>query len=410
MKKAIVIGGEHASWPVKNAVWLSKAGFDVKLLFFSKKRPVDLPDNIGFVHEEIHYSVVDKLLILGWIALSAIMMALNLAHFAKKTGRPPRMRMCLLNNIILAKKRAGVLNRMDADVVIGHNISLSGLTVAFSNIPHKVLIGWGVDFVDVYHSSVLQYKTFEYIVSKTGLFITGCESALNTFQHAFSIESKKLLRCTWADKKLGELLNHPHGQRPEIRARYNIPDEAKIVFNARRFKPLYWGPEGFRACLDIARKRPDVWFVFIEGIANARYARLIHRQLRKESREIASRFILLPGERPFQEMLDLFSISDVFLSLFKKGDMRSATVLQGIAMGVVPVLADNEEWRLLQSQGMEAFIVDPDKRNELVKTILKALDAQKETIAETNRNYIENNESDEFYFLRFSSAINNLVN
>ena len=79
MKRAIVIGGEHACWPIGNAGRLTKAGFDTYLLFFNRGKPSSpLPPNVKFLSERIAYSLLDKLLIAGWIALTAFDQASSL--------------------------------------------------------------------------------------------------------------------------------------------------------------------------------------------------------------------------------------------------------------------------------------------------------------------------------------------
>lgn len=270
------------------------------------------------------------------------------------------------------------------------------------------MIGWGSDFMESYHSSGLYRRLTSSVCDSVDLFVSGCQTALETLQKSFSIEDERLLRNTYLDKHTTDLIS-TQNYESTLRVDFGIPHEAKVVFNSRRFNPVFGGPQGFSACIDVAKQRDDAWFIFIEGRNNSKWMDKSRAQLRKLLPDLSKRFIIFEGELPYQKVIDIFAGSDVFLALRKYGDMRSATVIQGAAMGLIPVLSTYNEWRIMKDAGFEAFLVDPENPIQMVSTIIQALDAPKEEIARKNRTYLETYESDNVYFERFTERLNRLV-
>lgn len=410
-KKVIIIGGEHARWPLSNAEWFEKSGFDVHVVFFSDNEPVIHPPNVNFLRIPITYSLFDKITIALWALVTIALSILYLPRFIKKTGRKTAFGdLCLANNIITARKKAKLIDKLNPYIIVGHNIAHSGLAIAMTHAEKRILMGWSGDVSEVFYASPVQYQTYKYIVKKTDLFIAGSDTALHIFAKEFGIEKKHFLRTAWQQKNIATLLNYDHGNSMTVRKKYNIPENAKVVFHARRFKPQYWAMQGFDACLKIAKECNDTWFIFIEGTSNKRHFNPALKKLSRESHSISSRFIMLSGEVPFNTILDLFSISDIFLSLRKRGDMRSATVIQGAAMGCIPVLAEYEEWETLIKNGFHAILVDPDNLGDLIQGLHKALGSKKEVFKKINDKYLRENELDEHLLQKFSKAMNQLVN
>jgi glycosyltransferase involved in cell wall biosynthesis len=408
-KKAVIIGGEGTLWPGLNADWVSRAGFDTTVLFFSKPDPENIPVGVHFATEEIHYSIIDRMLWLGWSAIVVIATLISWLHFRKINRRSPaRYDLPLTDNPITAGKKAYIIDQLKPDLLIGHNMSLCGQVLSKASAEKKVMIGWGSDFTESYHSSVLHRRLTASICESVDLFVSGCQTALESLQQSFPIEDRRVFRNTYLDKHTIDLITNPV-KKSTIRTEFKIPDNAKIVFNSRRFKPVFGGPQGFSACIEVAKERADVWFIFIEGRNNSKWMKKSRTQLHLVPTEISRRFIIFEGELPYQKVIDIFAASDVFLSLRKQGDMRSATVTQGASMGLVPVLSTYNEWQVMKDKGFEALLVDPDQPKELVKIILQALDTLKTEVAQKNRVYLEKYENDEIYFERFKVRLNKLV-
>lgn len=407
--KVVIIGGEGTPWPIKNAAWVANAGFDTHVLCFSTKPSDTIPQSVHIIQQTLQITLRDRIVMMLWFTIVLFATALGWFRFRLKMGRNPLFYdMPLADNPIIAKKKACIIDQLNPDIIIAHNLTSTGLTLTKTHTGKKVAIGWGADFTESFHSSLLNRFIYRSICKKTDLFICASQTALDFLGTTFSIDNHKLLRSDFVDNQIAELSKNPRNTQ-KIRSSMEIPPNVGVVFNARRFKPLFGGPQGFLGCIKVAKQRDDIWFIFIEGRNNKKWFDQCQRKLNRLDPSISSRFIMERGELPFSRVMDIFSVADVFLSLRKKGDMRAATVIQGAAMGVVPVLSSNTEWEMMKKNGFDAFLVDPDDSNKLVNTILQALDTPKGAISKNNRVYLEKHESDEIYFERFATALRKLV-
>src|SRR5262249_11918377 len=147
-------------------------------------------------------------------------------------------------------------------------------------------------------------------------------------------------------------------QRPVVCARWKIDPKATIVLNPRRFRPDWGAFVALDAFFQLALENVDTHFIMFGGLHTEQFTEKARAEIAK--RGLSARFTILDGEAPLDTCAELMSISDVFVSLLGRGDMRSASVLQAAAAGAAPIVSDNDEYREMQRLGFAALLVKPN--------------------------------------------------
>ena len=121
-----------------------------------------------------------------------------------------------------------------------------------------------------------------------------------------------------------------HPGPSELRARFGIPEQAKIILNPRGIREYIRSDTFFHALSPVLQSRPHV-HVVCPGMAGSRYAERLIAEARLDRRRVH----LLPTlEHRF--MADAFRASQLSVSL-SEHDGTPNTLLEGMACGALPV-------------------------------------------------------------------------
>jgi glycosyltransferase involved in cell wall biosynthesis len=275
--------------------------------------------------------------------------------------------------------------------VMGHEVTSYGLATALCRGVPRVVFPWGGDVFTYAESSPYHLALCQFLLRKIDLVVPSSTTAARHIVERFRVSPKAVKAVSWGvDRELFKPADNE--QRRAICRKWSIDPSATVFLNARRFRPAWGGFVALDAFIKLASEEPSAHFVFFGGLGTEDFTRQAKQKL--ESEGLLSRFTLLEGETPLETCAELMSISDLFVSLLGRGDMRSVSVLQATASGAVPVISDAEEYREMARSGFSAFFVQPDSVDDVLDALrhfIQNRPAAREMV-ERNLIYIEQNE------------------
>lgn len=151
-----------------------------------------------------------------------------------------------------------------------------------------------------------------------------------------------------------------------VAAQWDIPIDAPVVLNARRFRPSYVRNDTFFAAIPAVLERvPNATFVCV-GMRGNPVAESWIRQHR-----IAQAVRLLPSmER--QAMATLFQMADVAVSP-SNHDGTPNTLLEAMACGAFPIVGDVESVREWIADGRNGLLCNPNDVDSIARALVRAL-------------------------------------
>lgn len=278
--------------------------------------------------------------------------------------------------------------------VFGQEASSYGLATAWCKGIPRILFPWGGDIFNYVESSpVVNWMTTR-ALRNVDLVVPSSTTAARFIPDRFGVDPSNVEAVSWGvDLKL--FARAEAEQRVAILNCYGIPVDSRIVVNSRRFKSLWGAEEALEACIAVARNHSDVHCIFPGG--SGTQPAIEAAQVRVSKEGLQSQFTFLVENLPLADYAGLLSVTDIFLSLLGRGDMRSSSVLQGAACGGSPVIVDSPEYRTMTEQGFTAEFVPEGDVQALITTIerLLASEADRERIRITNQNYMARHEDHE---------------
>jgi hypothetical protein len=176
--------------------------------------------------------------------------------------------------------------------------------------------------------------------------------------------------------------------RTRICRLWGIDPSAVIVQNCRRFR-RQWGSDAvLNAFLEVAVARPATRFVLLGGAADVPEVQAARERVAGAG--LANRFTIIDRALSAADYQELARVSDVSLSLMRRGDMRSASVLIHAAAGAAQVLAEHPEFREMERNGFRATFVDLHQPSRVAAAIRAYVDdpLRRQVEAELNRAYV----------------------
>lgn len=275
--------------------------------------------------------------------------------------------------------------------VFGHEVTTYGLPTALCRGVPRILLPWGGDVFTYAESSPYQFALTKFSLRTVDLVVPSSTTAARHICKRFGVPSERVQPLSWGvDRKTFRRAGD--SDRRSICARWNIDPAATIILNPRRFRPDWGAFVALEAFMQIAAEEPLTHFVLFGGRATEDFTKQARAQV--AAKGLSSRFTLLEGDAPVEVCAELMSVSDIFVSLLGRGDMRSASVLQAAAAGAAPVVSDLPEYREMQRLGFVGLFVDPGKTEEVVQALRVYLQApaQARATVAANHNYLAEHE------------------
>lgn len=280
-----------------------------------------------------------------------------------------------------------------------------GRATALCHGTPRILFPWGSDIYNAPESWFGADWLVRSGLRGVDLIVPSAHCAGAHLIERFGVDPAKVQPVSWGvDLQL--LTPITAEQRVAVRRHWNIPLDASVVFNARRFRPQ-WGSETvLRACLQAAAQHRSSHYVIVAG-PGASDTVMAARQL-IDSRGLTARFTVIDEQISLESYTSLAAIADVFVSLTFRGDMRSSSVLQCAAAGAVPVIGDSPEYRYLTTLGFSAELVPGGDSGAVSDAVTRLLrDASRRAVmTEQNRIYLKTYENRAERFAELFAAVN----
>jgi glycosyltransferase involved in cell wall biosynthesis len=283
---------------------------------------------------------------------------------------------------------------MRPQFVCGQEVFAYGLATAFSRKVPRLLMPWGGDVYMYADTTTLASAVVRYALTHVDLVVPGSTLAREYLHDRFGVPMERM-HCggLWALDR-SRFRRASDALRTEICARHGISPTALIVMNVRRFFPAWGADLAFEAFIRFAREHATVHFVMLGG--NGTEA-LVSRARTVIAREgLSGRFTMFEGDLPLEECAALMAVSDICVSLMRERDMRPfASILEAVACGAVPILGDQEEYRLMEREGFQAIFCPPGDEDAVIGALRSytASDALRDETSRRNFRYLDMHEN-----------------
>ncbi len=264
-----------------------------------------------------------------------------------------------------AMRRA--IDRTRPEIVHAMRIPFEGLVAAEalrgSDLPLLISV-WGNDFTLHARDRTLVRLFTHRAVARADALHTDCFRDVRLAEDAgFSTTKPRTVLPGAGGVRLDVF--HPRSELASLREKWDIPIDARVIINARGFRP-YVMNDAFFAAL------PEVWgehrnaVVLCVGMANnPMAAELVGRH------GLESCVRLLPVVSQ-DELAGLFTLADVAVSPATH-DGTPNTLLEAMACGAFPVAGDIESLREWIEDGVNGLLCDPTSPDALAAVMMRAL-------------------------------------
>jgi glycosyltransferase involved in cell wall biosynthesis len=267
--------------------------------------------------------------------------------------------------------------------VFGHEATSYGPATALCRGVPRIIFPWGGDVFAYAEASPYHFAMVKLSLRAADLIVPSSTTAARHISERFGVAAEKVRAVSWGvDRRTFKRADAE--RREAVCARWGIDPGSTVFLNARRFRPIWGAFTALEAFMRLAAENPSTHFVLFGGLYTEEFTGQARAKL--EEAGMLSRFTLLEGDAPLELCAELMSISDVFVSLMGRGDMRSVSVLQATAAGGVPVISDVPEYREMERQGFAARFVEPDSVEDVLAALRFCISNPEEARAMATRN------------------------
>lgn len=250
--------------------------------------------------------------------------------------------------------------------VFGHEVTTYGLSTALCRGLPRIIFPWGGDVFTYAESSPYHFALTKLSLHAGDLILPSSTTAARHICKRFGVAPEKVHAVSWGVDRQAFSRATAAGRR-SICARWNIDPAATIILNPRRFRPDWGAFVALEAFMQIASEDPLTHFILFGGRETEEFTK--EAQGRLAEKGLSARFTVLEGNVSMNICAELMSVSDIFVSLLGRGDMRSISVLQAAASGGAPVVSDLPEYREMEKLGFAGLFVQPGDVDEVVKAL-----------------------------------------
>ena len=389
---AVMLGESTSFFPAQLATYWTSKGIEVVLVTNRPDAAEALPNGTPIVRSR-EYQTRSTRAVSGGVLHPVLRHAERLVPLFKKrftrlTGVSADTELWLPNFaefVIAAWPAVRAVRAQRPRFVFGHEVTTYGLPTALCRGVPRVLFPWGGDVFTYAESSPFHFALTQYCLRAVDLIVPSSTTAARHICERFKVSPDKVNAISWGvDRKK---FKRAEGERRKlICAKWKIDPNATIVLNPRRFRPDWGAFVSLDAFLQIASENSATHFILFGGQDTEKFT--VQARMRIDEKDLSSRFTVLEGETSLDVCAELMSISDVFVSLLGRGDMRSASVLQAAAAGAAPIVSDNVEYREMERLGFRALFVNPESIEQVVdalRTYLKDPLKTREVAAHNDR-------------------------
>lgn len=395
---AVMLGNSTSLFPAMLAAhWRSK-GMEVVLITHERDAPPALPDGTRIVRSSEYETpwtrtVTNRL-------LNPILYRLERTvprykqRFTRITGVSADTELWLpyfADYVTAAWPTIRAAKAQRPRFVFGHEVTTYGLATALCRGIPRIMFPWGGDVFTYAESSPYHFALTKFCLRAADLIVPGSATGARHICERFGVSPEKVHPIWWGvDRKIFKRADAE--QRRVVCSRWNIDPLATIILNPRRFRPVWGAFVALEAFIQIASEEPLTHFILFGGRETEDNTKQAQARLAEVG--LSARFTVLEGDAPMDVCAELMSISDIFVSLLGRGDMRSSSVLQAAAAGGAPIISDLPEYREMEKLGFAAMFVRPDSVADVVAALRLCVDNPKKAreLVASNEVYLAEHE------------------
>lgn len=331
-------------------------------------------------------------------------------RYRRKTGldAPRRWELFWVDHYWDSYSRARAALALKPAFVFAQEAAAYGLSAARCRGTARIIFPWGGDVYVSCEASPIISAMIRRAFHSVERIVPSSQSAKDRICRRFDAPPDRVVPISWG-VDLNQFAPLTGDKRAAVRNQINVPADAVLVMNIRRFDPLWGGAEALEAAVRLAHRRRNVFFLFLgSGYDSSLPAAAKDRVQRAGLRD---RFRFFDEAVPLAQYAELVGVSDVGLSLMTQADMRSSSVLQAAAAGGVPVIGDTPEHRLMQENGFACRLIAAGDQQSLAGHLdeLVANPGVRRAHADANRRYLIEHEDHERQMLRLLEVIADAV-
>ena len=409
---AVILGNAKSLFVQQLAETWRDRGLDVVIITESSNIPECSPDGIRIVNSHDYrrrnlrwLRVVNPVLRFAERMMPRI---LN-RQYRHRTGRqaPESWEWYWVDNLWDSFCRARAAKACRPAFVFGQEASSYGLATSLCDGIPRILFPWGGDIFNYVETSpVLNWMTTR-ALRNVDLIVPSSATAAEYIPRRFGVDCSRVVPVSWGvDLKLFRPADSE--RRSELLKQYAIPENSRIIVNARRFKAMWGALDALEVCLTTAARHRDLHCIFLGGTGTQEAIEVARERVTNAG--LQNQFTFLAEDISLKHYADILAVADVFLSLLGRGDMRSSSVLQGAACGGTPIIVDSPEYRMMTAQGFAAEFVPEGDIDALSNTIERLLSSEDERvrIRSANLDFVSTHEDHDRQMARLLELIDNV--
>jgi glycosyltransferase involved in cell wall biosynthesis len=292
------------------------------------------------------------------------------ASLADKIIYKTLMKFSLCDDFALNRKiLKNTIKKIRPDIIHALGVDYWGILAASFglNIP-VVLSTLGGDVLEVPFERKDMFERVKRALNKADIIQTTPSSSLvDQLRKDFHVEKEKIVPLSPGIeyKRIEAIISRTN--KAEVKKRYGIDENEFVIFAPRGMRSVL---EPVFALIPVAKKMEslDMEFKIIVKLhgSNQKMRRRFINQV--EGNKLQKKFILIRDFIDYDEVIKLFVISDVFLSLAKR-DQIAFAVLEGLATETIPVLSKIETYIERFKEPQNCFFVDNYDPEELLEKV-----------------------------------------
>lgn len=387
---AVMLCNPTSIFPVQLAAYWRSKGMDVVFVTDRPDAPPFMPDGTRVVQSRDYETPLMRKLTRRLMCPVLYRLEKTVPRFKKRftriTGVSAETELWMpyfMNAVTSAWPTARAALAQRPCFVFGHEVTSYGPATALCRGVPKILFPWGGDVFTYSESSPYHFALAKLSLRAADLVVPGSTAAARHIPERFGVPAEKVRAVGWGVDRQ-QFVRADAARREALCAKWGIDPGATIFLNSRRFRPVWGAFVALEAFMRLAAEEPATHFILFGGLYTEEFTREARTRLEAES--LLHRFTLLEGDAPLEVCSELMSISDAFVSLLGRGDMRSSSVLQAAAAGGVPIISDLPEYRDMEREGFAALFVRPDSVEEVLAALRFCLSNRAEARELTARN------------------------
>lgn len=386
----VILGNPNSVFVYRQAQFFIENGVNIRILTYH-----ELPDKVNTIDSKIDYeSIVETINVNGFWAVKLNRIVAKIESRIAKIFNKKREN--IVTHLMLAITIRKSLKKINPDFVFGHNLVSYGIATCLTpNRTQKYILPYGGDVFYI-EEHPLRYLILKATIKRVTRIFPTAEYGKKILIEKFKIDPDVVDVVSWGVNLSRFDPEQKKADQALIFKYLNVYPERDydVILNIRRFRPKWGCMEALQVARRLIESRENLVYIFVGGTGSD------HKILSESIEELSpfekKRIKFLDERVPEDVFNRVVNCSTIFTSLLKVEDMRSSSILEGIAAGSVPVITKCQEYKYMEDLGFRPVYVSLDI-DEIVLEINSLLDNKTimKQIAEDNKEYVTTHENAE---------------